>query len=484
MQQTTHSRVEALLATFEAFEAAPAVSSKSRETQDALMDIIKQSNMITTRGNLDAMLLASPDLNVQMKLSVAEKLRKIGRYSYVSRDLIEGARILGSLFSRISIFCLRSSVISPPTGFTFDHALRCVSESQISINLSRAIESYMAKPIKAVQRDFERQLESTTRWKIHAEIQLLLFYESNHAFRTPRVICSSKKACYMCNLFIRNHGTYFIPRTHGKIYDKWTLPPSFTSISTNNVRHIRRCIEQTVSDIEAKIMTMLQGKRQKLQHPNESFPGLSEPWSSNASRDSAEQAILPFPYDIGQDEPTERTSLQNDPDDSDDSASTLRDATRKEVKAQSPAQGTRLVTTPVPYPLRHSDKSEPPACILGMEQLTKGLPLCRKLEQPNLSIAVGTNAMNMELSWDSRVEQSTTEASLIPKTCWIQVLWCHSFEAHSLHDSETVDLAAIEHDLIESEAGAAQSVKDLIVRKGEEAVKVKFTFNDPTSGDR
>jgi hypothetical protein len=38
------------------------------------------------------------------------------------------------------------------------------------------------------------------------------------------VICSSKRACYLCQLFIQLHGQYFIPSTHGKLYDTWKWP--------------------------------------------------------------------------------------------------------------------------------------------------------------------------------------------------------------------------------------------------------------------
>ncbi|KAH7303693.1 hypothetical protein BKA65DRAFT_225964 [Rhexocercosporidium sp. MPI-PUGE-AT-0058] len=60
--------------------------------------------------------------------------------------------------------------------------------------------------------------------KIHAEIQLLFLYELHPGRPQPRVICSSKSACYLCNLFFHLYGGFHVPRTHGRLYDKWILP--------------------------------------------------------------------------------------------------------------------------------------------------------------------------------------------------------------------------------------------------------------------
>ncbi|OBT65024.1 hypothetical protein VE03_05212 [Pseudogymnoascus sp. 23342-1-I1] len=60
--------------------------------------------------------------------------------------------------------------------------------------------------------------------KVHAEIQLLFFYEVHTHLPRPRIICASKSACYLCNLFFSLHGGFYVPRSHGKLYKSWTLP--------------------------------------------------------------------------------------------------------------------------------------------------------------------------------------------------------------------------------------------------------------------
>jgi hypothetical protein len=66
--------------------------------------------------------------------------------------------------------------------------------------------------------------KTMTEAKIHAEIQLLYYCEVNDLRPTPRVICSSKDACYLCNAFIAAHGKMHMPRYHGRLYPGWRLP--------------------------------------------------------------------------------------------------------------------------------------------------------------------------------------------------------------------------------------------------------------------
>jgi len=62
--------------------------------------------------------------------------------------------------------------------------------------------------------------------KIHAEIQLLFYCELNPSELPPRVICSTKDACFLCNAFILMHGKIYTPRCHGRLYTAWRLPLS------------------------------------------------------------------------------------------------------------------------------------------------------------------------------------------------------------------------------------------------------------------
>jgi hypothetical protein len=65
---------------------------------------------------------------------------------------------------------------------------------------------------------------SKSHWKVHAEIQLLFFYEVHLSRRRLRFICSSKSASYLYNLSFSLHGGFYVPRTHGGLYARRILP--------------------------------------------------------------------------------------------------------------------------------------------------------------------------------------------------------------------------------------------------------------------
>src|SRR5271167_475092 len=75
------------------------------------------------------------------------------------------------------------------------------------------------------QELFEQRLRDVHGAKrIHAEIQIIYHYELNPVPISPRVICSSKSACFLCNLFAQVHRKFYIARTHGRLYENWKLP--------------------------------------------------------------------------------------------------------------------------------------------------------------------------------------------------------------------------------------------------------------------
>lgn len=64
------------------------------------------------------------------------------------------------------------------------------------------------------------------RCLVHAEMQIIAFYStaSNATLKKPRIIGTSKSACYLCNLFIHIHNRFFTTQTHGRLYERWNFP--------------------------------------------------------------------------------------------------------------------------------------------------------------------------------------------------------------------------------------------------------------------
>lgn len=82
-----------------------------------------------------------------------------------------------------------------------------------------------SRALEMARTSFQSRIsDCATAWKIHAEIQLLFFYEKNPNIPHPRIISSSKSACYLYDLFIKFYGKFLTLRIYGKLYDKWVLP--------------------------------------------------------------------------------------------------------------------------------------------------------------------------------------------------------------------------------------------------------------------
>src|SRR5262249_42235817 len=107
---------------------------------------------------------------------------------------------------------------------------------------------------ETMSADCIRRLEES---KIHAEIQLLMHYELLPVYSTsaPRVICSNKHACYLCNAFISLHGTFYIPASHGRLYPAWRLPcvqgRAFRDIQRRFNDHLEQKIRSLLTELAA-----------------------------------------------------------------------------------------------------------------------------------------------------------------------------------------------------------------------------------------
>ncbi|KAK6956329.1 hypothetical protein Daesc_001605 [Daldinia eschscholtzii] len=119
--------------------------------------------------------------------------------------------------------------------------------------------------------------------KIHAEIQLLYYCEFYRPPNThlPRVVCSSKDACWLCNEFILMYEKIHTPRCHGKLYPGWRLPaecePEYRGLVTRYNSRLQSHIGKGVKVLFER------RKRTVYPDPNESTL-LSLAWSCSTLR--------------------------------------------------------------------------------------------------------------------------------------------------------------------------------------------------------
>jgi hypothetical protein len=114
---------------------------------------------------------------------------------------------------------------------------------------------------------------------VHAEIQLLMFYETHPNIQWPRVIASSKSACFLCNLLLLQHGRFYVGKTHGVLYPNWTMPVAcLTRFSGSQMQRINQVIKSFAFEVEKALLTTIQLKS-KRSHPNESVADFPMCWT-------------------------------------------------------------------------------------------------------------------------------------------------------------------------------------------------------------
>ncbi|KAL0929561.1 uncharacterized protein CTRU02_215460 [Colletotrichum truncatum] len=104
---------------------------------------------------------------------------------------------------------------------------------------------------------------------VHAEIQQVFYLEKQPHAPAPRAIGCSKSACYLCDLFIRTHGDYVVSQTHGRLYEKWTLP-DVDWMDTAQAGRLQCVVQSMIRDMQQLIQRFEHGERINYRYPLES----------------------------------------------------------------------------------------------------------------------------------------------------------------------------------------------------------------------
>ncbi|KAK8086389.1 hypothetical protein PG994_001363 [Apiospora phragmitis] len=93
-------------------------------------------------------------------------------------------------------------------------------------NTCRLLKTTVPQATKVYAQQTRRTLEES---KIHAEIQLLFHCDQEKPSFPPRVVCSSKDACFLCNTFILMHGKMHTPEVSREAVP-WMATASYSLI--------------------------------------------------------------------------------------------------------------------------------------------------------------------------------------------------------------------------------------------------------------
>ncbi|TVY32390.1 hypothetical protein LSUB1_G008540 [Lachnellula subtilissima] len=159
--EAIRAKAQALKVLFVRLEHISDLTMERVNAEDIIRSIVKGAHEISKETGLSTALQTCSG-NPSLKHHLPEAFSKLGRYYSASLELVCAARD----------------------------------------RTCRVFENIQVEPVEVLVPATSQEV---AEYKVHAEIQLLFFYELHLDIPRPRVICSSKSACYLCNLLFELH---------------------------------------------------------------------------------------------------------------------------------------------------------------------------------------------------------------------------------------------------------------------------------------
>lgn len=108
---------------------------------------------------------------------------------------------------------------------------------------------------------------------VHAEIKLLLYASRNSLSKATffDYLGCSKRSCFVCWSDLGSHGIFRTRGSHGKLYNRWTMPG--TEVACDEaLERLKTCVIETEKEL---INTLLCEQLAAIQHVKESTAGSS-----------------------------------------------------------------------------------------------------------------------------------------------------------------------------------------------------------------
>ncbi|KAK7920302.1 hypothetical protein PG985_008324 [Apiospora marii] len=274
------------------------------QTQDALEALVDGIYRLQQTKDVSSVINGTPNrwMVPTTRTSLLNMIMKVARYresARILRRLAQKCPLLrrmelvlvqlgASAFGKVSVKQLEPDLASKIP----QKEKKKKKNSPYSIeNICRLIKT---EPSQASEVYAQQMRKTLTEGKVHAEIQLLFHVEQAKPKFPPRVVCSSKDACFLCNTFIAVHGKMHTPRTHGRLYPGWRLPQiGDKDTHTKFVNHLDNLIK---SDI---LLLSELGEKTDYPFPNEStlltLPVSTSTLSSRATHQSATLSMRDLP---------------------------------------------------------------------------------------------------------------------------------------------------------------------------------------------
>ncbi|KAF9888245.1 hypothetical protein FE257_008814 [Aspergillus nanangensis] len=263
-------RATAILFRDKAREVTSLIDSwQGHQTTARLGDLVRGINNLQQVNQLSDLLneIPAPELQNDAKKSLLNAIGKVSRYA-------EAPRILRRIAKR---FCVARNMKAIPVKLPRDAFCNPFTGTYApKIESSVARIDHQSSDWKTLNRVYHllgySEAQSATLFsgqvhrtlqeaKIHAEIQLIIHCELQRPILFPRVVCSSKDACFLCSTFISLHKQIHTPRCHGRLYPGWRLP------SLPQVQELEKRFNKALEDSIKESLSMLFVRQRKTTYP-------------------------------------------------------------------------------------------------------------------------------------------------------------------------------------------------------------------------
>lgn len=463
---------------------------------ELLVQMVITCQQIHDRRILHQVLTRSSRLDPSSRASIALKITKLSRYSSVSRFLLQAAQKY-PVFRRVEIsaVCFRAPNL-PATEFdsmTADlvHGLLDGPKlwklpSKFHGSSSFAIENHIRQ-------------EATLSVPVHAEVQLLFHYERNTCNLPPRIICSSKQACFLCDLFFKIHGRFTVPSTHGRLYEKWALPDAVKTIG-NADKDILKTLGAFVSAIENALLHEIQSTRKSYPDPYESIILhsavclQSNQSKTSACSSSASQRPLWYQDPISASKNNTVSRIGSPiPYTGKTAPATATESRIDAISSRSEASSTATAIIYAPFPSHalseHVISSEGSTNSDSLHiPLKKGQPIWREISSTSHSFQARTPHIRLTISQDEAFcDQWSWETShdLVPNCghCWVILEYLSDRTVVQGENVPLVNLRDVpkQHEMI-LDYGIAQWPRGLRVCSNDDVISITYSSCKPIRG--
>lgn len=248
-REQTLEDAEHLISLFTSLERLSSKDASGARGRYLLLEIIRTCHRLRRSSGLFEQKTSSLSTWVRA-------LERLTRYPAICQRLIDYARKL-PVFNDIRFEMVKHAATPRPTteldGNTWE-AIRRLQGTPRGRYISARAEKEHGGNVQNMILSTVRSMKHP----VHAEMQLLFHYtQLAGKFFVPRILCSNKKACYLCNLFCRVYGHFLVPSSHGRLYEKWSLPtprPGAGIVNEDYLRAILRFSEELNERLRQQVM--------------------------------------------------------------------------------------------------------------------------------------------------------------------------------------------------------------------------------------